>query len=801
MDWNAAWVWHPPTDDPDNFYMYARKELSLPRVPRGATVLVTASSMYKLYVNGHYLGRGPNPSDPSRYYYDVYDVTEHLRRGRNVVAALCYCYGPKTRGILGQNWGRGGFLLEMRAPGEDGRPLLVTDDSWRVLQAAAWKQDMPVNCTLYGDFKEEYDSRLEAEGWLEAGFDDSAWPAPEVLGRPPVKPWTRLVRREIPFLGGERVHAVNVYWESASVTYAWRDDWEVYREANLAPGSVGVSKDGQDTRVRKTHDDFSPSIILDFGRLVTGCPEVTINDSAGGVVDVLYGENLWLTRMDTWILKGGPQVLQPWNRRTFRYMKLLFRETPGAVHIGDVSMVMDTYPVERKGAFRCSDATLNKIWEVGCHTIRMSMLDHFVDCPWRERTLYGGDMHAENLIAHYAFGDPRLNAKSLRQLAHIQYKSGALPPYGPYRGCDGFYAAWSAYWGLSFLDHYVLTGDREFLDELWPNLRKLLEWTIGQTDNPVGLVGRSNMARKDIPGADKMDPYERWAYGPRDCFDAWDNFPFQLLMRRSGELAEQTGKSKEAARYRSCAEKMAVALREHLVDHETGLVRGSTEGQGHHSGQYHAGLALWIGLLPYGDAQQLCRRLFGPDVSLISSSFHGLYLAEGLYRYGHSQRALDLIREYWGGQLDRGATTFWEQDFVLNWPPQQVPGRGTSYSHGWSAGPTYLLPAYVLGVRPLEPGFRRVLIEPTPGDLTSAEGRVPTPHGPVCVNWSRGANAFRMEVAVPEGCTAQVVLPPVVNERVSVQLDGQEVQAERRLDQRVLDVGAGRHVVEMLATR
>ena len=59
MDWNAAWIWHPATEDPDNFCMYARKELSLSRPPKGATVLVTASSMYKLYVNGHYVGRGP----------------------------------------------------------------------------------------------------------------------------------------------------------------------------------------------------------------------------------------------------------------------------------------------------------------------------------------------------------------------------------------------------------------------------------------------------------------------------------------------------------------------------------------------------------------------------------------------------------------------------------------------------------------------------------------------------------------------------------------------------------------------
>jgi alpha-L-rhamnosidase len=801
MDWNAAWIWHPETANPDNFYMHARKVVALPRAPKEAALFVTASSLYKLYVNGHYVGRGPNPTDPSRYYYDVYDVTPHLRRGKNVLAALCYCYGPVNHGVLGQNWGRGGFILELRAPGEDGEPLLSTDGSWRVLQSPAWRQDMPLNCTLYGDFKEEDDSRREPEGWLDAGFDDSTWPEPEVLGRPPVEPWTALVRREIPFLGGERVHPVNVYWESASVTYSWRDDWEVYREWNLAPASTHVSKDGQDTRVYKTHDDFNPSLILDFGRDVTGYPEVTINESAGGVIDALYGEDLYMTRVDTWILKGGRQVLQPFNRRTFRYMKLLFRETPEPIQVGDVSMEMNTYPVEPRGAFLCSDPLLNRIYEVGRHTIRMSMLDHFVDCPWRERTLYGGDVHAENLIAHYAFGDPRLNAKSLRQLAHIQLKCGALPPYGPYSGCDGFYAAWSAYWGLSLLDHYAFTADREFLDELWPNLRRLLKWTIEQTGNPIGLIGRSNTPPKDIPGFEKMSPYQRWAYGTDKRYDAWDNFPFQLLMERSAETAATIGKARESADYRATAEKMAAALREQMFDRGTGLVKGSTHGQGHHSGQYHAGMALWAGLLPCGEGQRLCRRLFAPDVSPIASPFHGLYLAEGLYRYGHGRQALDFIREYWGGMLDRGATTFWEQEFRLDWPAGQVLSRGTSYSHGWSAGPTYLLPAYVLGVRVLEPGFRRALIEPDPADLAWAQGRVPTPLGPVCVSWTQGPGTFRMEIELPAGCTALVSLPPAVNERAQVLLDGREAAIERRFDRRLMEAPEGRHVVEVRLLR
>ncbi|MGD2175524.1 MAG: hypothetical protein PVJ27_08980, partial [Candidatus Brocadiaceae bacterium] len=115
MDWEAEWIWHPPTGNPDNFYMHARREFELADVPKDPRLLITASSLYKLYVNGRYVGRGPNPADPSRYYYDTYPIGKHLQRGRNVVAALCYNYGPEAHGILGQNWGPGGLLLELRS--------------------------------------------------------------------------------------------------------------------------------------------------------------------------------------------------------------------------------------------------------------------------------------------------------------------------------------------------------------------------------------------------------------------------------------------------------------------------------------------------------------------------------------------------------------------------------------------------------------------------------------------------------------------------------------------------------------
>lgn len=795
MDWQAEWIWHPPEPETHNFYLHARKTLEITDPPQDALVFVTASSLYQLFVNGEFIGRGPNPADPSRYYYDRYDVTRHLRRGMNVVAALCYNYAPEPKGILNQNWGRGGFLLEMRGPGPDGEVLLKTDSSWRVLHAPAWKQDVPLNCLLYGDYKEVYDSRLEPEGWLESGFDDGDWSEPAVLGRPPVEPWTNLIPREIPRLGGERVRPVNVHWESASVTYPYRDDWELGEwntEWNLAEGKPhsGKRPDRRElpARMEKTHEDFAPSLILDFGRDVTGYLDVIVADSAGGTVDVLYGEDLWLTRVDTFILKGGRQTLRPYNRRTFRYCKLLFRETPGPIAVEDVFLKMDTYPVERRGAFRCSDDLLNRIWEVGRYTMRLSMLDHFVDCPWRERTLYGGDMWAHNIIAHYAFGDPRMNAKCLRQMAHIQYEEGALPPWGPYRGCGNFYPSWSAFWGLALLDHWDFTGDRELLEELWPNLRSLLDWILGEADNDLGLIGRPG------PGADVRGRNEHgaafraWMRAPKERFTAWDNIPFHRLLEQARRVARATGRPEEANRYAEGASRMADGIRDRFINPTTGLCvsRGSDE----KPGQYNTGLAMWAGLVEEGRGRVAAEQMFAPGVKAVGAPFGALFVTEGLFRYGAADRALDFIRRYWGEMLRRGAGTFWD-NFSLDWPTGVVADRNTSRCHGWSAGPTHSLPAHVLGVRPREPGFASFTVEPQPGDLSWAEGAVPCPAGDISVAWRRSEEEFRLEVTVPDGCEAHVRLPRVRTSVGRLTVDGAGVEQEGA----AVTVWPGRHVV------
>ena len=87
-----------------------------------------------------------------------------------------------------------------------------------------------------------------------------------------------------------------------------------------------------------------------------------------------------------------------------------------------------------------------------------------------------------------------------------------------------------------------------------------------------------------------------------------------------------------------------------------------------------------------------------------------------------------------------------------------MPGGTNSPCHVWSAAPTYLLPAWVLGVRPLAPGFSEYIVEPVFDAFTQAAGDVPTPLGTIHVAWESSEDGYRLKVDAPRGCKGYLSL-------------------------------------------
>jgi hypothetical protein len=155
------------------------------------------------------------------------------------------------------------------------------------------------------------------------------------------------------------------------------------------------------------------------------------------------------------------------------------------------------------------------------------------------------------------------------------------------------------------------------------------------------------------------------------------------------------------------------------------------------------------------------------------STFYGFYVLNALAKSGDIDTGLDFISQYWGGMLDFGATTFWE-DFDLDWTKNAgridepvaagkkdlhgdfgahcYVGFRHSFCHGWAGGPTAWLSRNVLGIAPAAPGCAKVTITPRLGRLTWAEGTYPTPKGPIHVRHEKQADgSIKSTVHLPDG--------------------------------------------------
>lgn len=172
------------------------------------------------------------------------------------------------------------------------------------------------------------------------------------------------------------------------------------------------------------------------------------------------------------------------------------------------------------------------------------------------------------------------------------------------------------------------------------------------------------------------------------------------------------------------------------------------------------------------DAEKMNNDLIAVNGAHGFSTFLGYYLLKAKALAGDYQGALDAMREYWGGMLKMGATTFWE-DFNLEWmenaapidaivPEGKVDIHGDwgaycyvkfrhSLCHGWASGPCPYMTHYVLGVHVETPGCTKIRIEPHLGDLSYAKGTYPTPLGTITINHTKQADgSIKSDVQAPK---------------------------------------------------
>jgi hypothetical protein len=185
------------------------------------------------------------------------------------------------------------------------------------------------------------------------------------------------------------------------------------------------------------------------------------------------------------------------------------------------------------------------------------------------------------------------------------------------------------------------------------------------------------------------------------------------------------------------------------------------------------------------------------------------YEVEAEFLVDRDAEAISLLRRAWGTALDWGPGTFYEQSHHLGEPAYRLGSQHNSVDHRWGAGPAYLLPQYVLGVTPTSPGFATWRIDPHRVDLEWAQGRVPTPAGPLSTWWEvdgdpADIDAMTLVVDAPPGTAGEVALPVPASGVVTldgdtIMVDGLPLGASARRDaarDRTVVTGlSGQHVL------
>mgnify|MGYP002621451339 CR=1 FL=1 len=403
---------------------------------------------------------------------------------------------------------------------------------------------------------------------------------------------------------------------------------------------------------------------------------------------------------------------------------------------------------ENSASFVSSDETLNRVWELCRYSIKATMFAGVYVDGDRERIPYEADAYLNQLSHYYVDGDPTTARRTFDWLLA--------------------YPTWPSEWGphMIFMAHadWMRNGDAEWISKRYESLKTK---TLIERCGDSGLVYSDEL---QIDWNDIVDwpPSERDGHVRTEVNTVINAFHLAAI-EKMAELAEVVGAAADAKHYKVHAERTRKAFYDQLFDAEAGLFRDGI-GVNHHS-QHSNFFPLAFGLVEKEDRQHVVDWLI--ERGMRCSTYAAQYLLEGLFENGAGESAIELIiapgKRSWRHMLDNGATITWEA-----WNETVKPNL--DWNHAWGAAPANLLPRFVLGAQPLAPGWSRAKIRPNPSGLDFARGTVPTPLGPVSMDWNQQDN-FKMQLKLPDDMSASVHVPTFPGAE-GVFVNGQLVQAD-----------------------
>ena len=727
-DWKAKWIEAGfPEDTIARPPQLFRKEFSISKKIKSATIYITAHGLYEGYINGKRIGDAyltPGwTSYTKRLQYQAYDVTDLLNKGANAIGVTIadgwyrgFFTWDYRKNIYGNKLG---LLAQLDITYSDGsKVLIVSDDSWRSSTGSF------ISAEIYDGVM--IDGRKEKTGWFNAGYNDQSW-SKTVIGN--------------------------------------------YTFANLIATENESIKAHEEFKAVKVITTPKGEKVIDFGQNLVGWVKVNIKGNAGDTITIhhaevldkegnFYTDNLRKAKeTDRYILSGkGEEEFEPrFTFHGFRYIKVegINGELNPKNFIA-VALYSDMAPT---GTFSCSNDLVNQLQHNIQWGQRGNFLDIPTDCPQRdERMGWTGDAEVFSRTASYNFNVNNFFYKWMKDVAADQYEDGSVPYVIPnMRGNDrGGATGWADVATIIPWNMYLAYGNKKILEQQFPSMKAWVEYMHHQSKNDLWNTGAhfGDWLFYSPPDDNGGRAAVTDKYFIAQCFYAHST---QLLIN----AAKVLGKEEDVSTYNSLLKKIKAAFLKEYVTPNGRLTSGT---------QTAYVLALNFDMLPDSIRTEAAQRLVENIKSYnnhLTTGFLGTpFLCHVLTRFGFDSIAYKLLLQdtypSWLYPVKMGATTIWERWNGIAPDGSFAPASMNSFNHYSYGAIGDWLYRVVAGIDTYQdnPGYKHSFIKPhVGGNLSYANADLETLYGKISSHWKVADNKFYLDVVIPVNTQCDVYLP------------------------------------------
>ena len=710
---------------------YFRKEFSLEKKITQAFVFVSGLGQYELYINGDKIGDhflSPGWSDYRKtYFYNTFNVTENLNQGSNMIGTIVgngfYNINRERYRKLVIAYGAPKMILKLEVQYIDGsKEIIVSDETWKTYFS-------PVTfSSIYGG--EDYDARLEQDGWDKPEFNDANW-----------KP-ALVVKEPLGILQPKNDHPVKV----AEVID--------HKKISLQKNSIYV---------------------YDFEQNASGIIKIKIKGEKGQEVRFTPGELIGEDSLVTQKATGGPYYFtyalkgeneEIWMPR-FTYYGFRYVQADGAVPanypnpgklpvISNIQLLHTRNSSPEVGSFKCSNELFNSIYDLINWSIKSNMASVATDCPHREKLGWLEQTHLMGNSIKFIYDIHNLYDKIIDDMIEAQLENGLVPDiapeYVPFAGGFRDSPEWGSACVILPWDTYQWYGDIEAVRKAYPMMKRYLNYLHELSDNNIlshGLGDWYDLGLKS-PGEAQLTPKALTA----TSIYFYDN-------KLMAEMAALTGEVEDALYYNKMAEE---------IRNSFNLTFFNEESKTYSTGSQTAyAMPLFFGMVDEkyrpDVVDNLIKSINDNKKALTAGDVGYRYLIRVMEEEGHSQLIYEMNSKTdvpgYGYQLSKGATALTESWAALKYVSNNYMMLGHLMEWFYSG---------IGGIRQAtdSKSYDNILIAPEiVGDLTWAETTFNTIHGEILNSWEIAENNFILKIKIPANCKAVVALPQADPDKIT----------------------------------